>query len=117
MNSSIINTKILTKWSDDHQNDQLQNSLELETYRMAEEIFDFDYDITQLMNSQKESFEAIRTSKPLNISKNKIKPMRIRKDRSMPATGVHLNILHEEKDEEIIKTEQLSEEVFEKCLK
>ena len=47
------------------------------------------------MNNTKNHFAAMRTNKQIKISKNKIKPMRMRKDRSMPATGGHLNILHE----------------------
>lgn len=66
------------------------------------------------MNSQKDHFAAMRKNKPMNISKNKIKPIRMRKDRSMPATGGHLNIL--QKDEEIINIEQLSDEIFEKSI-
>lgn len=66
------------------------------------------------MNSQKDHFAAMRINKPTNISKNKMKPIRIRKDRSMPATGGHLNIL--QKDEEIINIEKLSDEIFEKSI-
>jgi hypothetical protein len=31
----------------------------------------------------------------------------------MPATGGHLNILHEQNDVEVIKVDQLSDEIFE----
>jgi len=65
------------------------------------------------MKNSKDKIAAMRTNKPTQIFKNKIKPMRMRKDRSMPATGGHLNILHEQNDVEIIKVEQLSDEIFE----
>lgn len=68
------------------------------------------------MNNSKNHFAAMRTNKPIKISKNKIKPMRMRKDRSMPATGGHLNILHDENDTEIINLEQLSDEIFQKSI-
>jgi len=42
--------------------------------------------------------------------------MRMRKDRSMPVTGGHLNILHDENDTEIINLEQLSDEIFQKSI-
>ena len=35
----------------------------------------------------------MRSNKQINMCKTKIKPIRMRKDRSMPATGGHLNIL------------------------
>ena len=40
----------------------------------------------------------------------------MRKDRSMPATGGHLNILQDENDTEIINIEQLSDEIFQKSI-